>query len=107
MRCQVGSPTPRLRSHRYWRGPWAIMNYMIARGLSDAEFEDLAFRVTSDTKSLIEENGMAEYFDPLAGKGLGGMNFSWTAAIYLDLCRDSLTNDSGGIVKRAGTHGFN
>ena len=39
---------------------------------------------------MIEENGMAEYFDPLIGKGLGGMNFSWTAAIYLDLCRDLL-----------------
>ena len=56
---------------------------------------------------LIEENGMAEYFDPLAGKGLGGMNFSWTAAIYLDLCRDSLIKDSRGIVTRAKAHGFN
>ena len=111
--CKFAMPSwdpqhPGFESHRYWRGPvWAIMNYMIARGLSDAEFEDLAFRVTSDTKSLIEENGMAEYFDPLAGKGLGGMNFSWTAAIYLDLCRDSLTKDSRGVVTRARAHGFN
>ena len=28
---------------------------------------------------------MAEYFDPRDGDGLGGMDFSWTAAIYLDL----------------------
>ena len=49
----------------------------------------------SDTKSLIEENGMAEYFDQLLEKGLGGgMNFSWTAAIYLDLCRNSLPEET-------------
>jgi hypothetical protein len=33
---------------------------------------------------------MAEYFDPLDGTGLGGMDFSWTAAIYLDLCSDEV-----------------
>jgi hypothetical protein len=32
---------------------------------------------------------MFEYFDPLTGKGLGGDNFSWTAAIFLKLCRES------------------
>ena len=31
---------------------------------------------------------MAEYFDPHTGIGLGGKNFSWTAAIYLELCKD-------------------
>ena len=29
---------------------------------------------------------MAEYFDPLDGTGLGGIDFSWTAAIYLNQC---------------------
>ena len=30
---------------------------------------------------------MFEYFNPLTGKGLGGNNFSWTAAIFLKLSR--------------------
>ena len=33
---------------------------------------------------------MAEYFDPIDGTGLGGMDFSWTAAIYLDQSRDGV-----------------
>ena len=32
---------------------------------------------------------MFEYFDPLTGKGLGGRNFSWTAAIFLKLYKEN------------------
>ena len=32
---------------------------------------------------------MYEYFNPHTGKGLGGHDFSWTAAILLALGRDS------------------
>ena len=77
---------PAFESQRYWRGPvWAMMNHMIIIGLKDAGYADLAERVRSDTIRLIDEKGMAEYFDPQDGSGLGGMDFSWTAAIYLDL----------------------
>ena len=73
-------------SQRYWRGPvWAIMNHMVICGLKDAGLVDLAARVRNDTINLINEHGMAEYFDPRDGDGLGGMDFSWTAAVYLDL----------------------
>ena len=76
---------------RYWRGPvWAVMNHMIVTGLVDAGESELASRISSDTRNLVEAHGMAEYFDPLDGAGLGGMDFSWTAAIYLDLCRDEV-----------------
>ena len=71
-------------SQRYWRGPvWAIMNHMISQGLSESDLSGLASRVREDTRKLIEMKGMAEYFDPMDGTGLGGMDFSWTAAIYL------------------------
>ena len=66
------------------------MNHMIVAGLVDAGESELASRISSDTRNLIEAHGMAEYFDPLDGAGLGGMDFSWTAAIYLDLCRDEV-----------------
>ena len=32
---------------------------------------------------MIENNGFFEYFDPYEGRGYGGDNFSWTAAVYL------------------------
>ena len=92
--CQYGMPSwdpehPDFESRRYWRGPvWAIMNHMLVTGLADAGEDMLAQRIRSDTQNLIEREGMAEYFDPLDGTGLGGMDFSWTAAIYLDHCQD-------------------
>ena len=71
---------------RYWRGPiWLIMNYMIGKGLKEQGFDMLAKRIIDDTKSLVDESGMAEYFDPIEGSPLGGRNFSWTAAIYLEM----------------------
>ena len=33
---------------------------------------------------------MAEYFDPITGVGLGGTDFSWTAAIHLELLKDKI-----------------
>ena len=94
--CRYGMPSwdpehSDFESRRYWRGPvWAIMNHMITIGLADAGEDELANRIQSDTRQLVELNGMAEYFDPMDGMGLGGMDFSWTAAIYLDQSRDSV-----------------
>ena len=68
------------------------MNHMIAIGLQDSGESGLAERIRNDTYRLVENNGMAEYFDPLDGTGLGGMNFSWTAAIYLNQCNDEVAN---------------
>ncbi len=71
---------------RYWRGPvWLIMNYMIEKGLNECGYDILAKRIIDDTKMLVNESGMAEYFDPMEGSPLGGKNFSWTAAIYLEM----------------------
>jgi glycogen debranching enzyme len=69
---------------RYWRGPvWAIVNWMIADGFAAAGHAEMAARVRDDTRGLIETSGFAEYFDPTTGRGAGGGDFSWTAAIYL------------------------
>ena len=71
-------------SLRYWRGPvWAIVNYMIGSGLGEAGYEQWGERVRSDTRQLISQAGMYEYFCPLTGRGIGGDDFSWTAAIWL------------------------
>jgi glycogen debranching enzyme len=71
---------------RYWRGPiWAVVNWMIADGCDWAGDAALAARMRADTVRLIETAGFSEYFDPTSGNGIGGADFSWTAAIYLML----------------------
>jgi alpha,alpha-trehalase len=93
--CEYGFPSwdPRheaFESRRYWRGPvWSVMNYMIAIGLEEHGYADMAQRLRNDCRRLPELSGFYEYFDPLSGEGLGGPDFTWTAAIYLALGRGS------------------
>ena len=94
--CNFGFPSldpshPGFEGKRYWRGPvWSIMNYLIAIGLGDVGEDKLAKKIKTDTIKLTEQQGMAEYFDPHTGIGLGGKDFSWTAAIYLELLREDI-----------------
>ncbi|MEO1066565.1 MAG: trehalase family glycosidase [Pseudomonadota bacterium] len=90
-RCEFGVPSfdpdhKKFDSIRYWRGPiWAVVNWLVARGLSDMGFEARAERVRSNTQTLIENAGFRENFCPATGVGCGGHDFSWTAAIWLNL----------------------
>lgn len=69
---------------RYWRGPvWAIVNFMIAKGLETYGEDDRAARIGRDTATLLKSHGFYEYFDPIDGTGLGGDSFTWTAAMWL------------------------
>jgi hypothetical protein len=69
---------------RYWRGPvWAMVNFMISRGLSEAGDAVRAERLRADTATLIQSGGFAEYFSPETAVAAGGGSFSWTAAIWL------------------------
>ena len=75
---------PKFDSKRYWRGPtWAVVNYLVSRGLSEYGFEDAAERIRLDTRHSIQKSGFFEYFDPMTGNGAGGTHFTWTAAIWL------------------------
>ena len=77
---------PRFERQRYWRGPvWAVVNWMIADGFQRAGETAQAEQIRSDTRALISNAGFSEYFDPADGSGLGGTNFSWTAAVWLML----------------------
>ena len=80
---------PGFQMLRYWRGPaWAVVNYLIGRGLSEAGRGDAGERVRADTAALIERSGFYEAFDPTNGAPTGGDAFSWTAAIWLAWAHD-------------------
>lgn len=77
---------PAFEPLRYWRGPvWAVVNWMIADGFAAAGNAAMSERVLDDTRQLIETASLSEYFDPATGRGAGGGDFSWTAAVYLML----------------------
>jgi len=69
---------------RYWRGPvWLVMNFMIADGFAGYGFSEIASRIREGSAGLVRQSGLREYFDPRNGDGLGGRDFSWSAAIVL------------------------
>lgn len=75
--------SPAFEPRRYWRGPtWAMMNMLIAMGLDEAGLAEGA-ALRGSTAQLIAGHGFWEYFDPLTGKGAGGPDFTWTAAVWL------------------------
>jgi len=71
---------------RYWQGPtWVNTNWLIIDGLKRYGFKDHAAALTESTLEMIEKGGFSEYFNPLSGDAIGGKNFSWTAALAIDL----------------------
>ena len=80
---------PTWEARRYWRGPvWIIMNWFIMEGLQRYGYDDLAETIRQDTLSLIEAGGFREYYDARDGSGCGSTDFSWSAALTLELTRD-------------------
>jgi len=73
-------------SKLYWQGPsWVNMNWLIIDGLKRYGFKDHAAALTETTLEMVAKSGCWEYFDPLTGEGAGAPNFSWTAALAIDL----------------------
>jgi glycogen debranching enzyme len=74
---------------RYWKGPtWVNMNWAIIQGLRAHGATELAAELRDRTLDLVARAGTSEYFSPLDGEGLGAEDFSWTAALTLDLLAD-------------------
>ncbi len=70
----------------YWQGPtWLNTNWLIIDGLKRSGYPDHAAALTESTLDLVDQSGFAEYFSPLTGEAAGAHNFSWTAALTIDL----------------------
>lgn len=80
---------------RYWRGPvWPHINWLLGSSLRELGLNEQAQRLSNDTLALIQRSGFFENYCPLTGEGLGGPDFSWTAAVYLSLKAESVTAGS-------------
>lgn len=78
------------KSNGYWQGPtWVNTNWMIIDGLKRYGYHDHAEALAESTLELISREGMWEYFSPVNGSPAGTNNFSWTAALALDLVHQS------------------
>ncbi|HEX5456682.1 MAG TPA: trehalase family glycosidase [Candidatus Saccharimonadales bacterium] len=72
--------------HKYWQGPvWLNTNWLIVQGLKSYGFDQEARRIISSSLQLVSDHGPYEYFSPLDGSPSGARNFSWTAALALDM----------------------
>lgn len=80
----------RFNPQKYWRGPvWINLNWILYNGLKSYGYIDIANRVKEDSIALIERYGFYEYFDSRKtikeNGGYGGNNFSWSAALLIDM----------------------
>jgi glycogen debranching enzyme len=77
---------PDFDNRRYWRGPvWANLNWLLAKGMRAHGLAADADALDALTLRLAAGAGMHEYFDPLTGEGRGIDDFSWTAAVVVDI----------------------
>ncbi len=73
-------------AERYWQGPtWINTNWLIVQGLHAHGETRRADDLTLRTLDLVSGGDFSEYFSPITGKGYGADEFSWTAALTLDL----------------------
>jgi hypothetical protein len=79
---------PDFDPQRYWRGPiWINTNWLLWQGLRQHGRDQLADEIAASSVELVRRSGFREYFDPLDGSGHGSDQFSWTAALLIDLVR--------------------
>jgi len=71
---------------RYWQGPtWINMNWLLIDGLRRYGFDAAADALRDCTLDLVTRQGFFEYYHPITGAPAGARDFSWTAALVIDL----------------------
>ena len=75
--------------NKYWQGPsWVNTNWLIIAGLKNYGYEAEAAVLKERTLAMVAKSGMYEYFNPQNAKGAGAPDFSWTAALVIDLMKN-------------------
>ncbi|MFD5320132.1 trehalase family glycosidase [Streptomyces sp. NPDC127098] len=89
---------------RYWRGPaWFNINWLLERGLRQHGATERADALRAEALSAATATGFAEYVDPFTGEARGSQDFSWTAALTVDLLMEPLTEPL--VAQEASSHG--
>lgn len=93
----TGRTEPSFDPIRYWRGPtWVNTTWLAAEGLRRAGHRSRADQLVGGILQLVGEVGVFEYFEPTTRTGHGSDDFSWTAALALDLLERQTGTDIGG-----------
>jgi Mannosylglycerate hydrolase MGH1-like glycoside hydrolase domain len=72
------SVVPGLR--RYWRGPtWLNAAWLVWLGLVRLGYDEPAAELVSAVTAAIASEGLREYYHPYSGRGMGAVNFAWSA----------------------------
>lgn len=78
--------SPWYDEHKYWQGPtWININWLIIDGLKRYGFDKEAEHIKNQSLKLVASSGSYEYFSAKNGSPAGAKNFSWTAALIIDL----------------------
>jgi glycogen debranching enzyme len=82
---------PDFDRRRYWRGPvWINTDWLLWRGLGQHGAPPVTAEIATSMVELVQRSGFREYFDPFSGAGYGSHDFSWSAALVVDLlCRQA------------------
>jgi hypothetical protein len=81
--------SPWFKPKAYWQGPsWVNTNWLVIDGLRRYGYGSLALALQKRTLQMVAKSGYSEYFSPKDGSPAGAKNFSWTAALTIDLIKD-------------------
>jgi hypothetical protein len=82
----VPTDSPDFHPTRYWKGPtWVNVNWILVEGLHRHGAHALSAELRTRTLAMVDTAGFAEYFSPLTGEGQGAPEFTWTAALTVEL----------------------
>ncbi|MFD5186085.1 hypothetical protein ACFWMQ_26465 [Streptomyces sp. NPDC058372] len=90
---------------RYWRGPaWFNTNWLLERGLRLHGERGLAAGLRAALVETAAASGFAEYVDPYTKESCGTRDFSWTAALCVDLLSEEPVREPAAVVRTAAGH---
>lgn len=82
--------SPVFDEFKYWQGPtWININWLVIDGLKRNGYFKESMELKKRTLDLVKRSGCFEYFSPIDGSPAGAPNFSWTAALAIDLIKSA------------------